>query len=86
MGSEINQIKHLIDKAINLYNKYRSPEASAELVNIRGNTITIRFKGTFCETCGINDWIEDFVYVTKNLGINTEIIKIIEPKNKRNIE
>ena len=80
------KMKKIIDRAIELYNKYRSPESTARLVRINNNIIVVRFDGSFCETCGINDWVEDFKYTLEDLGITTDLIDIIEPEDPLDIE
>ena len=67
--------KARIMKAILLYNKYKSPEAHAKLIGFEGRRIIVRFDGIFCETCGVNDWIEDFKYVLEDLNISAELRK-----------
>lgn len=74
-------IEKIIAKASNEYNKYRGSEARARVLNIKNNEVTILFEGSFCVTCGVYDWIEDFKYVLREMGINAEIKRIIEPKN-----
>jgi len=71
--------KNTIIKAITLYNKYRSPEAYAKLIGLEGEKIIVKFEGTFCETCGVNDWVEDFKYVLEDLNIKAELEEIYEP-------
>ncbi len=73
-------IERNISRAIRLYNKHRSPESKAKLLKIVNDVVYVEFKGSFCETCGINDWVEDLKYVLEDLGIKTELVKIIEPK------
>ncbi len=67
-----------IIEAIEDYNRYRSPEATAEIIDYRDKELTIRFIGSFCFTCGINDWIEDLKYVLEDHDIEAEITEIIE--------
>ncbi len=71
--------KDTIIKAITLYNKYRSPEAHAKLIGLEEEKIIVKFEGTFCETCGVNDWVEDFKYVLEDLNIKAELEEIYEP-------
>ncbi len=52
MNRSINSIA---SKAVEVYNKYRAPEAIAEVLKINGNKIIVKFKGSFCETCGVSD-------------------------------
>jgi len=73
--------KRKVQEAIYFYNKYRSPESSATLINIRGNEIIIRFDGPYTCTCGVNDWVEDFVYLAEDIGLRLKLVKIIEPED-----
>lgn len=63
-----------IRRIIGLYNRYRSPEARARLVSVSDDKIEVRISGSFCETCGIYDWLEDLVYVAKELGSELELV------------
>ena len=73
------RLKKFVDRAIEEYNKYRSPESIARLEKIEGDTVYVRFDGSFCRTCGINDWVEDFKYVLEDLGAEAELVEVIEP-------
>ncbi len=79
----MNTKKNVIEKVIILYNKYRSPEARAELVSLEleKDKVVVKFEGIFCETCGVNDWIEDFKYVLEDLNTKTKLEEIYEPIN-----
>jgi len=72
------EIRKILRDATKIYNKYRSPEANAKILRIEDEIFIVRFDGSFCETCGINDWIDDFRYQLMSMGINTEIKEIIE--------
>jgi len=70
-----------IEDAIKTYNKFRSPEVTAELLEIdnRNRTITVIFKGTFCRTCGFYDYFEDFAYdMLDEAKIQTKILNVNE--------
>lgn len=54
-----------VRQAINDYNKYRSPEAKATLVEMGSGKLTVDFEGSFCRTCGVTDYFEDFIYELK---------------------
>ncbi len=73
------EVRRRIMEAIKTYNRFRSPEARAELVSIGDDKITVRFTGSFCETCGIRDWVEDLVYVLEDHGVEAELAAYIEP-------
>ncbi|MGC9181965.1 hypothetical protein [Thermogladius sp.] len=67
-------------KSIELYNRFRAPEAEARLVDVREDgTVVVEFQGSFCHTCGIRDWVEDLAYVMKSLGGDAELKEYIEP-------
>jgi hypothetical protein len=57
--------KDYVLKAIEEYNKYRSPEA--KLVKISEKELVLDFEGSFCRTCGVSDYLEDFIYELQKL-------------------
>ncbi len=67
----------LVDKAINDYNKYRSPEAIAYLIDINGRYLTIKFEGSICFTCGFYDYFEDLIYILINYGVLCKIVEVL---------
>jgi len=58
---ESDHLKDLVLRAIEVYNKYRSPEAAAKLVEVEKDGFIINFKGSFCMSCGVRDYFEDFI-------------------------
>lgn len=54
-------------RAIENYNRYRSPEAVAKLVETGEGYVVIDFTGSFCFTCGVYDWFEDFIYELRQI-------------------
>ncbi|BEP17914.1 hypothetical protein PYJP_12660 [Pyrofollis japonicus] len=77
---DVKAIEKLVDLAIKRYNRYRGAESEAKLLKIMGDTVIVAFEGSFCETCGINDWVDDFRYVIEDLGGEAELVTIIEPE------
>lgn len=67
------ELEGLIRKAIVLYNRFRSPEAFAKLVRLSPASVTIAFSGSFCYSCGVLDYIEDFVHEFKILTDKFEL-------------
>ena len=61
-------LKDTILRAIEVYNKYRSPEATAKLVTIDKDGFVIDFDGSFCTSCGIRDYFEDFIYELETIN------------------
>ncbi|MEM0027792.1 MAG: hypothetical protein QXT53_07975 [Ignisphaera sp.] len=70
------EARRLLDKAVEVYNRYRAPEAIASIVGIEGDYNIMRFSGHFCVTCGVIDWIEDYVYILRDMGVKAEITKL----------
>lgn len=75
--------RSLLNAAISFYNKTRSPEASARLLELREDdgVAVVEFNGEFCESCSIRDWVEDLAYVIKSMRYDAELIKYLEPSN-----
>jgi hypothetical protein len=68
-----SELEELVRKAVILYNRYRSPEAVAKLVQVSPETVTIAFSGSFCYSCGVLDYIEDFIHEFKILTDKVEL-------------
>lgn len=67
--------RDMVVKAIETYNRYRSPLATAKLVEVREGLLTIDFGGTYCRTCGVYDYFEDFIYELMDLAdVQLEIL------------
>jgi len=71
----------LIEKGIKLYNERRAPEAVAELIRVEEDTVIVSFSGSFCMWCGIYDWVEDLVYIFREIGLETRLVKFVEPED-----
>ena len=67
------ELEDLVRQAIILYNRYRSPEAIAKLVSLSPENVTIAFSGSFCYSCGVLDYIEDFIHEFKILTDKVEL-------------
>ena len=70
-------INKKIKKATDNFNKYRKPEAIAELISLKNNKIIIKFSGSFIKGCCVNDYFDDFVFELNN---KIKIEKIEEKK------
>ena len=62
-------LEEIIRRAVEEYNRYRSPEAVARVLEFKEGSVLIEFSGTFCETCGVYDWLEDFIYELERLDV-----------------
>lgn len=78
--------KHL-SRTIDVYNRYRSPEVTAKLVKQERDGFTIEFRGVLCQSCGAQDYFEDFIYDFEEVNgrVEAEIgkIKQINPQSFR---
>ncbi len=63
----------MVRKTVALYNRFRSPEAFAKVVLVSPEMVTISFSGSFCYSCGVLDYIEDFVHEFKMLTGRAEL-------------
>lgn len=71
----MKSIRILAREAAKVYNEKRSPEAVLDIVNVDDGSslITVRIKGPFCRTCGVEDWIIDYQYELKEKGVEAKI-------------
>jgi len=75
------RLHKLINQAIDTYNRFHKPEAEAELLEINGDEFKIVFKGHFCKTCGVRDWLEDLKYILIDMGVENDLVEMIEPED-----
>ena len=68
-----SELSKLVLRTIEVYNRYRSPEATAKLLKLEKNGFTIEFEGSFCQSCGVQDYFEDFIYELKGLSSDIEV-------------
>jgi len=68
-----------IKKGVEKFNRYRSPEATASIVDIKGDKIEVKVNGPFCRTCGFYDYFDDLrIELESSTGINFEIEDVNE--------
>lgn len=74
-GIASTDLSILVLRTIEVYNKYRSPEATARLLKLGKDGFIIEFAGSFCQSCGVQDYFEDFSYELESLsgGVKVEI-------------
>jgi len=75
------RLNKLINQAIEFYNRFHKPEAEAELLEIDGDEFKVVFKGHFCKTCGVRDWLEDLKYILLDMGVESDLVEMIEPED-----
>ena len=54
----------LIERAVEEFNRYRAPEARAEILQVYHNIAIIKFSGSFCMSCGVYDYFEDLLWIS----------------------
>lgn len=83
-GANLND---LVLRAIEVYNRYRSPEATAKLVGMEKDGFIIEFKGLFCQSCGVNDYFEDFIHELEDISgafsVEVKAIELVGPQSFR---
>jgi hypothetical protein len=76
----VAHLNDLVLRVIEVYNRYRSPEATAKLVGIKKDGFIIEFQGSFCHSCGVNDYFEDFIHELENISREFSLeVKATEP-------
>ena len=70
-------IPKIVKKAVEEFNKYRSPEAKANLISI-GKSLRIEFTGVFCKTWGFYDYFEDFRLILEEKELKTKTGEVEE--------
>ena len=79
-GTAGAHLDDLVSKAIEVYNRYRSPEATAKLVEVEKDGFIIEFEGPFCQSCGVNDYFEDFIHELEDINKSFRVeVKETEP-------
>lgn len=67
------ELEEVVRKTVLLYNRYKSPEATAKVVSVALEKVTIAYSGSFCYSCGVLDFLEDFVHDFKMLTDKAEL-------------
>ena len=67
------ELQEQINKAVTLYNRLHSPEATAKIVKATLESVTIAFSGAFCYSCGVMDFLDDFAHEFKMLTDKAEL-------------
>ncbi len=67
------ELDELVHKTVALYNRFHSPEAVTRIVTVTPYIITISFTGSFCYSCGVLDYLEDFIHEFKMFTDKVEL-------------
>lgn len=62
-------LETVLSRAIETYNRYREPMASATLLETTDRRFRVRFDGPFCTTCCRDDYVDDLRYELDEFGV-----------------
>lgn len=73
-----NQVKQLIEYAIEEFNRFHGVEATVKIVGWRENKLIAEFRDSFCLSCGFYDYFDDFSQLLESRGVKAMILNITE--------
>jgi hypothetical protein len=68
LESGSDHMRDIVLRTIDIFNRYRSPEVTAKLVEINKDGFTLDFEGSFCTSCGVRDHFEEFIYELETIS------------------
>ena len=72
-------LKGTLDVALYEFNRIRTREVEAKVVEHFDGGFKVFFSGSFCHTCGYYDYFEDLLYLLlDDYGVETEITKVTQ--------
>ncbi len=73
----MSNLKGILDVALHEFNRIRTREVEAKVVEHFDCGFKVFFSGSFCHTCGYYDYFEDLLYLLlDDFGIETEITDV----------
>lgn len=71
----MKNLRMLAEDVAMIYNKKRAPEATLEVLDVdeKSSLVTVRITGSFCRTCGVDDWIVDYQYELRSYGVEAKL-------------
>ena len=70
-------LKGTLDVALYEFNRIRTYEVEARVVEYIDGGFKVFFSGSFCHTCGYYDYFEDLLYLLlDDFGVETEITDV----------
>lgn len=79
-------MKSLVESAIEEYNRFHGRESVAKLVEQKKDCVVVEFSGSYCRTCGVNEYFEDLRINLEDRKIITRIQRIKETENGHIVE
>jgi len=73
-------LEAVLKKTVLLYNRLRSPEAVAKIIQVTPEIVVISLSGSFCYDCGdVQKYVDDFA---KDFKIFIDYAELIAPKTR----
>lgn len=70
------ELEKVLQKTVLLYNHLKSPEVFTKIILKTPELVVLSFSGTFCFSCGILNYIEDFIRDFKALTSKAELKQV----------
>jgi hypothetical protein len=67
------ELQEQVGKTVTLYNRLHSPEATVKITRATLELVTVAFSGSFCYSCGVMNFLEDFTHEFKMLTEKAEL-------------
>ena len=75
-------LKGTLDVALHEFNRIRTREVEANVVEHFDGGFKVFFSGSFCHTSGYYDYFEDLLYLLlDDYGVDTEITKVSQEED-----
>lgn len=68
----------VLTEAMETYNEYRSPMATAALVESADDSFVVRFEGPFCRMCCDYDYFEDLIYELQEFDVDSSSVAVAD--------
>ncbi len=67
-------LRSVLVRGVEEYNKYHRPEAFVQISQVSDRDFELLFRGPFCQSCGIQDYFDDFIYDLESVSMCTASI------------
>ncbi|WP_394352335.1 hypothetical protein [Thermococcus sp. 18S1] len=67
-----------LERVVDEFNRLHGSEATAKVLEVRGDEIIIEFSGSFCATCGLYDYFDDIKWEAMDFGLEIEPVEVLE--------
>ncbi len=82
MSIRREDLRERVSKAVDMFNRYRSPEATVTLQSFSGTSCQMKFTGCFCHTCGFHDYFNDLIVFLEEEECIGQIVDIAEDREE----